>query len=92
MATHEKVTFFSDEITLQPHTASESSLIGKPISLRDFAGTFTDSEVPKALSLERIIDGPNAGEYVARRYGFNGRYYGIAEAFIQGPEVTEETP
>lgn len=81
MTTHSKVTFFSDEIRLEPHTASSADLIGRPISLREFAGD-------KAISLERIEDGPNAGEYIARRFGFLGGYYGVAEAFIQGREVT----
>lgn len=81
MATHTAVRFFSDQITLEPHTASSAELIGRPISLREFAGE-------GAVSLERIDDGPAAGEYIARRFGFLGRYYGVAEAFIQGPEVT----
>lgn len=81
MTTHKKIAFFSDEITIRPHTASAAELLDKPISLREFAGE-------KALSLEQIEDGPAAGEYIARRFGFQGRYYGVAEAWIQGPEVT----
>ena len=82
MTTHTKIRFFSDEITLDPHTASSAEYLGRPIRLREFAGE-------KPISLERIDDGPAAGEYIARRFGFLGGYYGVAEAWLQGPEVTK---
>jgi hypothetical protein len=81
MATHRKITFFSDEIRLRPHTSSSASWLGRDISLAQFAAG-------RPISLEQIEDGPNAGEYIARRFGPLGQYYGVSEAFIQGPEVT----
>jgi hypothetical protein len=79
MTTHRKVSFFSDSITIRPHTSSSASWLGRPVTLAQFAAG-------QPISLERIEDGPNAGEYIARRYGFLGQYYGVAEHWIQGPE------
>ncbi len=31
MTTHKKIAFFSDEITLRPHTASAAELLDKPM-------------------------------------------------------------
>lgn len=86
--TTETVRFFSDEITLKPHTASRADLIGQPVSLRQFAAG-------RPITLERITDSNNPdaiGEYIARACelvrGFHGLQYVTADDFMAGPEVT----
>jgi hypothetical protein len=55
------VAFFSDEITLIPHTATEASHIGRPVSIREFARG-------GPVSLYKRDDN---GEYVVSRYKHN---------------------
>jgi len=68
----EIVHFFSDEITIEPHTATSASDIGRPVSIREFAAG-------KPVCLWRDIDN---GEYEVRR----GKFPCVQ--FIAGPEVS----
>lgn len=83
----ESVTFFSDEITIRPHTASRAEYIGQPVSLRQFANG-------RPITLERITSAnnpDNIGEYIARACeqvsGYHGLQFVRSQDFIAGPEV-----
>lgn len=65
------VTFFSDAITIKPHTATDAANLDRPVSVREFAGG-------DPVSLYEI----NNGEYVLVRA--TGQR---SPDFIEGPEV-----
>ena len=71
MTTLTPIHFFSDEIVLVPHTATSADHIGRPVSIREFAG-----ELPVALY--RVDN----GEYLVRA----GRPRHIVK-FMEGPEL-----
>jgi len=76
MARGNPVTFFTDDITIEPHTSNCAHLIGKPITLRKFSeGT--------PLSLWH-------NEETGDMYVENGQHLiapGMPKLFIEGPEV-----
>jgi hypothetical protein len=67
-----RIPFFSDEITIIPHTSTSAEYLGKKVTIAEFAGGR-----PVALSK---IDGSN--EYVAVKY-FNDKF----PEFMEGPEA-----
>ena len=79
--TTKSIYFFSDAITIRPHTATHRSDINRPLSIREFANG-------RPVSLERIEtanDPAMIGEYIVRAC-VRGTWY--VSDFIQGPEVT----
>lgn len=70
------IKFFTDDITIEPHTATAREHIGRPVTLREFAeGT--------PLSLYKIEE---TGEY----HVTNGQFLiapGMPKVFMEGPEV-----
>ena len=65
------ISFFSDEITIKPHSCSLFKHLNKSVSIRTFAKSCKHGQV----SLEQDI---NNGEYIA---------HGADGMFMQGPEV-----
>jgi len=78
------IPFFSDEITITPHSASASiaNLIGKRITLAEFA---------QAVKAERmaLYELENGDLYVAVKANPT---YGYQPVFIEGPEVRINAP
>ena len=79
--TTRSIKFFSDKITIRPHTATHYKDIDRAISIREFAAG-------RPVSLEQIDsanDPAMIGEYIVRAC-VRGTWY--VQDFIQGPEVT----
>ena len=84
--TTHSIKFFSDEITIRPHTATHLRDIDRPVSIREFAAG-------RPVSLEQIDSANNPamiGEYIVRAFDWGGDIRGTwhRQDFIQGPEVT----
>jgi len=82
------ISFFSDEITIKPHTASSAEYIGQPVSLRRFANG-------NPITLEKITGANNPddiGDYIVRACTTYRTAYGLSwihsAKFMQGKEVT----
>ena len=69
------VMFFSDQIKIVPHTATEARHIGRPVSIREFAKG-------GIVSLAKRDDN---GEYIVKRWNKRGGYRD--GTFIEGPEA-----
>ncbi len=67
-----EISFFDINITITPHTASESKYIARPVSISEFAG-----EQP--CTLQKCLE---TGEYLVERVSGRRPW-----DFIEGPEV-----
>ena len=67
----QRVPFFTTDIKIRPHTATSARHINRDVTLEQFAGG-------ERLALKQVLDGRNAGDYIARKPD---------GTFMQGPEV-----
>ncbi len=74
------IAFFSNEITIIPHTASDGKYLDRPVSIQEFAGN-------APVCLEQIESANNPamiGEYIVRNFK--------TQEFMQGPEAPANNP
>jgi hypothetical protein len=71
------VSFFSDEIELEPHSASNPDHVGRRVSIREFANG-------RPCSLSEIEETGELRVVICHLCG-NGRYTSTGE-FMEGPE------
>lgn len=74
------ITFFSPEITIIPHTASDAKYLDRPVSIQEFAGN-------APVCLEQIESANNpamVGEYIVKNFK--------TQEFMQGPETSLNSP
>ena len=85
--TTKTISFFSDEITIRPHSASKAEYLDRAVTLREFAAG-------RPITLEQITSANNPdtiGEYIARAgeivRNFRGLQFVRSDDFIAGPEA-----
>ena len=85
--TTKTISFFSDEITIRPHSASKAEWLERAVTLREFAAG-------RPITLEQITSANNPdaiGEYIARAGTIVRDIHGLqfirSDDFMAGPEA-----
>jgi hypothetical protein len=71
------IAFFSDEIEIEPHSATHADHVGRRVSIREFAKG-------RPCSLSEVVETGELRAVICSQHG-NGRFSSTGE-FMEGPE------